>query len=53
MNKLKWISIAIVLVLICVFLTSFIPNGQMISPILGFVIGFWCMNRYLEEDNEV
>ena len=49
MKQLKWISIAIVLVLISCILTSFIPNGQTISPIFGIVIGFWCMNKYLEE----
>lgn len=49
MKKLKWISIAIVLICVLVFLTSFISNGEIIAPIFGFVIGFWCMNRYLEE----
>ena len=53
MKKIKWLSIAILLIFVVSFCTSFIPNAGIrygVSSLLGVIIGFWCMSEYLLEN---
>ena len=51
--KIKWFSIFILLCLIIIVLTSFIPSNEIrvyISQVLGFIAGAYCMTEYMSED---
>lgn len=52
MKKIKWFFICIVLCFITVILTSFIPIEeikQCLNPLIGFVVGSYCITKYLDE----